>query len=274
MGRRLISLMAALAIGTMGALAFAAPSNAATPPPKVELVTFSANDCSGKTVVTLTNPKVIHVGLVFNVDGTAVTVDNDTTKDVTIPWPASVSVDVSLTGFYVTPAPTPTVLSLSKGAEHDFITPEVKTWHHDWVRPDGCWEVVTTSTCDGHFQIGVKNTGPNQSKFEVQVDGSTGIDQVVAGGSAWTASYTKGQSVTLVIDDEARAPITYVKPDCSTPTPVPTTAAPGTTPPVAAPTLPVTGASMTLSIVTFLGLLVAGVVVAFYMRFRRNRATQ
>ena len=51
-------------------------------------------------------------------------------------------------------------------------------------------------------------------------------------------------------------------------------AAPSTTAPVAAPTLPVTGASMTLSIVTFLGLLVAGVVVAFYMRFRRNRVTQ
>ena len=35
MRRRLISLMAALAIGTVGALAFAAPGNAATTPARI-----------------------------------------------------------------------------------------------------------------------------------------------------------------------------------------------------------------------------------------------
>lgn len=81
MGRRLISLVAALAIGTMGALAFAAPGNAATSPtfslcdaPEQEVLSKAAAEavvkdinpaacldiqfvdkCDGTTVVTMTN---------------------------------------------------------------------------------------------------------------------------------------------------------------------------------------------------------------------------
>lgn len=272
MGRRLIATAASLAVGLVGALILAAPASA-TSTFKLWDVTFSEDNCSGKTVVTLVNDtdKLPHsdgIGLVFNVDGASTAVDAGTTKTVDIAWPESEDINVHLTGAYETP-------EVESAVKAKLAFEPVTEWNHQWKRPAGCWEIVNTSTCDNHFQIGVKNIGPDEAKFAVQVDGSTGIDQVVAAGSAWTASYNKGQSVTLVVDGKARAPITYVKPDCSTPTPSPSPSAPKTSSsPAAAPAgndLPVTGASATLPVAGGLVLLLAAASYWVVMIRRRRK---
>jgi len=240
MERRLISLMAALAIGTMGALAFAAPSNAATPAVKATSVVFSA--CTGPE------------------------------QEVTKAAAAAIVKDIS---------------------------------------PASCLDLVAVDKCDGTTVVTMTNWAFNDNKFTVLTVELDGKEYTLKGGSdPNTEVVVLGPKVSdvqpklvfrfttpdgeLTLKKNYGDPITWENPEaCPTASPSPSvtasaspspsvststvTTAPSTTKPAAAPAgndLPVTGASMTLSIVTFIGLLVAGVVTAVYMRFRRQRATQ
>jgi hypothetical protein len=274
MRRKLLALFGATAVALVGAVAFAAgPAQAATPQHQFKLwdVTFSDDDCTGKTVVTLVNdtdkiPRSDGIGLVFDVNGDPIAVAAGTTKTVDIVWPDSEDIDVHLTGVFETPE----VESLVK--EKTVFEP-VTEWHHSWERPAGCWNVNVTQNCDNTFTVAVTNTGPDQSGFGLQVDGSADIEQVVNSHATWQTTYVKGKSVTLIIDDKVRDPIVFVQPKCGSPTPVPSTSAPETPGPVLnGPDLPTTGDSLTKPAVSGIAALALGLLLLGSMWLKRRRS--
>lgn len=264
MGRRLISTMAALAIGVVGALAFAAPGSASTQH-KLWEVTASESDCTGNITVTLANntksEKFDGVGLVFTVNGDAVAVDPGESEAVTFAYPESQSITVDLTGGYTLPE----VESVER------VAPQTH-WEFGWKRPAGCFEIADVSHCNNTFTITVKNTAPTSATIGVQVNGSEAISQVIPGNATLPLTYNKDKSVVLLIEENAQQPITWVKPDCTTP--APTTAPPTTTePPLAAPgSLPVTGASATLPLSSGAAILVLAGALWGFLAWRRRKA--
>jgi hypothetical protein len=274
MRRKLLALFGATAVALVGAVAFAAgPAQAATPQAfKPWDVTFSDDDCSGKTVVTLVNdtddiPHSDGIGLVFDVNGDPIAVSAGTTKTVEVTWPDSEDIDVHLTGIFETP-------ELETAVKEKSVFEPVIEWHHSWKRPAGCWDVKVTQNCDATFTIAVTNTGPDQAKFGLQVDGSEIILQVVNAGATWTTNYTSGKSVTLILDRKARDPITFKEPECSTPspTPVPTTSVPEVPGPVLnGPDLPTTGDSLTKPAVTGVAAIALGLLIVGSMLLKRRR---
>lgn len=270
--------LAALTISLLGAVVFASPANAATPERiKPWDVTFSDDDCTGLTVVTLINNlddfPGPDVGLVFDVDGEATAVDAGDTKTVDIPWPQSEDIDVSLSGVYQTP-------EVEDAVKAKTIFEPVLKWHSEWERPDGCWKTVVTYDCNNTFTVNVENTGPNEADFGWVVTGDAEVTQPLAGNADVTLSFKKGDSVAIRTDGVLGAPFSYVKPENCTATPSPSpsvTPSPDdtdSTPPVAAP-LPVTGASLGSRIGIGSGLLgIVGVIVgSLYLRRRRALPT-
>ena len=293
MGRRLISLMVALTIGTMGALAFAAPSNAATPV-ATQITQGDDSDCLKPQVEETAGPALAlglgkyrvklpcrQVDYIDNCDGTVlVTVSN--TADADSKFEVRFRIgdwhSASLAG-----GESDVTTIAAEDADGDGFKVEsrypagvgpYRTFDtHAWSWNASCLEITAVSNCDTTFKVSVKNIGVADGEFAWQLGLGELKNVEILKGQTLSENFNKGDIVNIRWGKEGNLVKTleFVQPKgCATPT----TAAPSTTPPVAAPTLPVTGASMTLSIVTLAGLLLAGVVTAAYMRFRRQRTTQ
>lgn len=250
MGRRLISLMAALAIGTMGALAFAAPSNAATPAVAATSILTGHDWC-------------------------------DTPEDLKdLPKVAQAESQTEVSGIL------PQVLQCIEVNVVDKCDGTTVVTLTNWAKVDATWTRLTVEILDHDYVV---KGGPDHTPVVITL-GPPGVVDVQAylvfegshNGTSWRIEKAVGDPYSWKLPEACptASPSPSVtasaspSPSASTST---VTTAPSTTKPAAAPAgndLPVTGASMTLSIVTFIGLLVAGVVTAVYMRFRRQRATQ
>lgn len=236
---------AVLAVTALTLLAAPAAASAATRVAPYE-VTFTPDPaaCDGKVSVNTTNNlKGEHaVGLTFDIDGTHVNVDPDSTVTTVVNYPASQDIDVDLVGFY---DPTPGGdVTLSKAQAVDRVDSEfvLKThWDYGWERPAGCWDVKPGSLCNGHVALAAKNTSPAPGTILIQPDTSPAVEVVVAGNATFTGDYA-ASTVTWTIDKGEPVTYNWTQPVCTTPTPstVPTTA-----PPVGRDTsndLPATGA--------------------------------
>lgn len=264
-------ILAAFAVTMLGVLAFATPAHATIP--EIQLpweVSFSDDDCSGLTKVTLTNNlpqgRLPGIGLVFTINGDPIPVGPDSSKVVDVVWPNSTHIVVDLTGAFDPGSDDEaTAKSLTQIATH---------WEHDWQRPAGCWKVSVKSQCNGDQELTVVNTAPAPGDFVVQVDTTAAVEVHVAGNATFTATYPGEPTVTVTVDKETTSTFPFKAPICPSPvpTPFPTGPAPN---PGGGDVLPVTGQSLqgeiTVATVAGIGLLLLGAGWAVRVLKRRRR---
>jgi LPXTG-motif cell wall-anchored protein len=230
MGRRLISLMAALAIGTVGAFAFAAPGNASTTVqcnfPKAEVAEFAdeakpaaqadvseglaflrsakcldiqyTDKCDGTTVVTMTN------WVKDDNDWTVLTVKLDG-KEYTLEGGSSPNTETVTVGPKVEDLQAHLVFrGEHNGATWEFTVPFGDP--HTWVLPDACPTASPSASASPSPSVSTSTSAPAATTSTPPV--AVSHDLPVTGASATLPILGGG---LLVLVGVAGAAVMYLR---------------------------------------------------------------